>query len=310
MTMAHSWCTYLVERTLRVSLVNLGLDPRIRRKGHVPITTNQVCNYGQSREALGRRVSIRTLGEGWWPGAELNCRHYDFQSYALPTELPGRARTRSTTCAEPITISNHHKWMRPHGAFCGDSSAHRWTCSSSAPSATALPRSGTTAHASPSSGSSPITRCSFSIAPAVTMMQNGTRWRGDFSRSTLFENGLSQRVADGTLRVENHEENCVAACRAAHPRRVSRNARSHTEARSSSASLRCRARRSAKPRSPRSSKPGFCRCVRTAHTDGSRIPTSRARGPRKRASNPASCRRCQSSDARTPASGFLCCLFE
>ncbi len=24
-----------------------------------------------------------------WPGAELNCRHADFQSAALPTELPG-----------------------------------------------------------------------------------------------------------------------------------------------------------------------------------------------------------------------------
>ena len=26
----------------------------------------------------------------WWPGAESNCRHADFQSAALPTELPGR----------------------------------------------------------------------------------------------------------------------------------------------------------------------------------------------------------------------------
>ena len=25
---------------------------------------------------------------GWWRGTESNCRHYDFQSYALPTELP------------------------------------------------------------------------------------------------------------------------------------------------------------------------------------------------------------------------------
>ena len=25
----------------------------------------------------------------WWPGTELNCRHRDFQSPALPTELPG-----------------------------------------------------------------------------------------------------------------------------------------------------------------------------------------------------------------------------
>ena len=26
----------------------------------------------------------------WWPGAESNCRHTDFQSVALPTELPSR----------------------------------------------------------------------------------------------------------------------------------------------------------------------------------------------------------------------------
>ncbi len=28
--------------------------------------------------------------EIWWPGTESNCRHGDFQSPALPTELPGR----------------------------------------------------------------------------------------------------------------------------------------------------------------------------------------------------------------------------
>src|SRR5690554_861248 len=28
----------------------------------------------------------------WWPGADLNRRHHDFQSCALPTELPGHVR--------------------------------------------------------------------------------------------------------------------------------------------------------------------------------------------------------------------------
>src|SRR3989442_15889831 len=36
---------------------------------------------------LGRKAGIRTRK---WPGAESNCRHADFQSAALPTELPGR----------------------------------------------------------------------------------------------------------------------------------------------------------------------------------------------------------------------------
>ena len=30
----------------------------------------------------------------WWPGRELNPRHADFQSAALPTELPGPGESR------------------------------------------------------------------------------------------------------------------------------------------------------------------------------------------------------------------------
>lgn len=42
----------------------------------------------------GRQASKKNPAEGlgifwWWPGAESNCRHADFQSAALPTELPG-----------------------------------------------------------------------------------------------------------------------------------------------------------------------------------------------------------------------------
>src|SRR5439155_753653 len=37
--------------------------------------------------------SLSSVSEGWWRGTESNCRHYDFQSYALPTELPRHSGT-------------------------------------------------------------------------------------------------------------------------------------------------------------------------------------------------------------------------
>jgi integrase len=42
-----------------------------------------------------RRQAPRKSLKRWWAGAELNCRHQDFQSCALPTELPARPRHES-----------------------------------------------------------------------------------------------------------------------------------------------------------------------------------------------------------------------
>ena len=49
-----------------------------------------------TEQSLDRREGRQTNGKTadqakrWCPGAELNHRHTDFQSVALPTELPGR----------------------------------------------------------------------------------------------------------------------------------------------------------------------------------------------------------------------------
>ncbi len=47
----------------------------------------------------------------WCPGTESNCRHGDFQSPALPTELPGRLKKpgRYIENAMPCPVTNHHR---------------------------------------------------------------------------------------------------------------------------------------------------------------------------------------------------------
>src|SRR5690606_8924377 len=54
------------------------LQPPVLETGALPIELR----------ASGSRVRPVTAS---WPGAESNCRHHDFQSCALPTELPGRS---------------------------------------------------------------------------------------------------------------------------------------------------------------------------------------------------------------------------
>jgi hypothetical protein len=59
--------------------------------------TKQQCSKNTVKTRAFRRfveVCGRCWMMKWWPGRELNPRHADFQSAALPTELPGRAEPR------------------------------------------------------------------------------------------------------------------------------------------------------------------------------------------------------------------------
>ena len=48
------------------------------------------CFVANKREASYCGNVLKSIEKRWCPGADLNHRHTDFQSAALPTELPGR----------------------------------------------------------------------------------------------------------------------------------------------------------------------------------------------------------------------------
>jgi hypothetical protein len=59
---------------------------------------------------LGTKKQIAGEDGKWWLGAELNRRHKDFQSSALPTELPSRRGTRSKWTDVPF---GKQSFLRP-----------------------------------------------------------------------------------------------------------------------------------------------------------------------------------------------------
>src|SRR5208337_2515874 len=64
-------------------------------------TVRAKSEASQSVEAaVAHQKTLCLHGFCWWAGSESNTRHKDFQSFALPTELPA-----------------HRVWPRPHDAI-------------------------------------------------------------------------------------------------------------------------------------------------------------------------------------------------
>ncbi|GEM_PF-2181217 len=65
------------------SVLKLGLHPYF---GHIQVYSELVLQTQKTENFLLLTDFIEDL---WWPEVELNHRHTDFQSVALPTELSG-----------------------------------------------------------------------------------------------------------------------------------------------------------------------------------------------------------------------------
>src|SRR5438093_1094529 len=68
--------------------------PGVERDGQ-PVGLFRKAWATASENGLRQRAYLSDLRRSWWPGTESNRRHADFQSAALPAELPGRGRRTS-----------------------------------------------------------------------------------------------------------------------------------------------------------------------------------------------------------------------
>ncbi len=71
-----------------------GADPLGKRPAFAAGWGDGATRFAEN-EGQARGTRPLTCGDVWWRGGESNPRHTDFQSVALPTELPSRMRSRA-----------------------------------------------------------------------------------------------------------------------------------------------------------------------------------------------------------------------
>ena len=70
------------------AVANNGNESMINAERCAEVPTGKITGTGPVGRPLTRAVAIPKYAKKWWAGTGLNRRHQDFQSCALPTELP------------------------------------------------------------------------------------------------------------------------------------------------------------------------------------------------------------------------------